>query len=393
MEEILLKEVVIVSACRTPIGKIPGSLSSIQDIDLMSMTLKEAVKRANISSESIDGVYVGCCFPHEDYNLARKALLKAGLPQSIPGATINRTCCSSMDALVQGARQIAMGDAEVILVGGVESMSNSPDTLKNIFKRLRASMKGKLPTYDSIQGDLIDEMGLATEKLARKYKISREEQDIYAVESHRKAVTSYDKDLFSDEIFSITIDEETESVCFDKDESIARDLELDFIGKEPSMYIKDGVLTRYNSSPVNDGAAAVLLMSKERAIATGLKPLAKYVTSEVCGVSPEDMGLGPVNVIQRILKKSELALEDIDAIECNEAYAAQILACQKAINWDMKKVNMQGGSIALGHPVGCSGLRICVTLVHILKRNEFEYGLATLCAGGGMGQGVLFQRG
>lgn len=389
---VVLKKVVIVSACRTPIGKIPGSMSNIKDTYLMQLAFREAINRIGLNKSNIDGVYTGCCFPQEKYNLARKALLQSGMPDIIPGVTINRTCCSSIEALVQGARQIMVGDAEIIMVGGVESMSNSPDTLKNIITRIRASIKGKLPTYDQIGENLIDEMGLTAEILARKYEIGQEDQDEYSYQSHQKATAAQKKGYFAEEIFTVMVDKGDEKISFNEDECINPGLTMEKMSMEPPIFIKDGTITRYNSSPVSDGAAAVILMSEERAKEEGLIPLAEFIASEVVGVSPNEMGIGSAVVIKKLLDKVGLSINDIDLFECNEAYAAQLLACQKLLRWDSQKVNIHGGSIALGHPVGCTGLRLCVTLVYAMNRTKSNLGLAALCAGGGMGEGVLFHK-
>lgn len=386
-----MHRVVIVAANRTPIGKVPGRYSEISDLDLMAKVFEGFLKKTEIEKKIIDGVYVGCCFPAERYNLARKALLRAGLPYDIPGVTINRTCCSSIEALVQGARQIATGDADAVLVGGVESMSSSKDSLKNLFKMVKASMKGTLPVLDDIKGDLTDEMGLATEKLALKFDITRREQDQYALESHKLAETAHKKGLFLKELLSIEENKGCENDIELKDDCIMEGLSYDMLAAEKPLFVKDGTITRFNSSPISDGAAAILLMSLEKCLSEGFSPLVELRCSDVLGVMPEDMGIGPVYVIKRLLKKQSLTLSDIDTIECNEAYAAQMLACGSLLNWNESRVNEWGGSIALGHPVGCTGLRICATLCNRMKQNNYQYGIAALCAGGGMGQGILFE--
>ncbi|MEF2965928.1 thiolase family protein [Paenibacillus sp. M1] len=379
----------IITACRTPIGRTAGRLSKISDVRLLALAFSEAVRRIQKVDVAIDSVYAGCCFPQEDFNIARKAILRAGLPASIPAATINRTCCSSMEALVQGARQIMLGEAEVVLVGGVENMSNSPQVMKNAIRTARGLINGKLPTFEQISGDLIDEMGISTELLARRFGITRDEQDEYACLSHSRAADAQKKGYFKEEIFPVW-DEETDG-WFSEDETIISNLSKDVASKEATIFLSDGTLTKLNSSSINDAAAAMVLMSEKAALTYGVEPMGEYKCSGVVGVAPAEMGLAPAEVIQAMLNKSGLRMEEIDGIECNEAFAAQQLICQKKLGWSWDRVNVNGGALALGHPLGCTGIRICTTLLYTMKRNKWNRGIAAMCAGGGMGQGILFE--
>lgn len=381
----------MVSACRTPIGKTAGSLSKVRDTQLMALTLAETVRRTNIAGIMIDSVYVGSCFPQESYNLARKSTLYAGIADTVPGATINRTCCSSMEAIVQGARQIMVGDANVVLVGGVENMSSSPHVMRNAIKNARSMVNGELPLLDSLKVDTTDDIGLTIECLAIKYNITRKEQDDYAILSHRRAAKAMRSGCFNNEIFPISITEEDQNIELSYDENVNQNIDEGLFYNDKPIFVRDGTVTKSNASSINDGASAMLLMSENAVNKYDIKPLAEYITSDVIGVSPKNMGITPALVVENILRKQKLSLKNIDLIECNEAYAAQILACQRILDWDIEKVNMSGGSIALGHPLGCSGIRICVTLIYTMQREKYELGLASMCAGGGMGQGVLFR--
>ncbi len=381
----------MVSACRTPIGRTAGSLSKFKDVQLMALTLNEAIRRINTADLVIDSSYVGSCFPQESYNLARKSTLNAGISVTVPGATINRTCSSSMEAIVQGARQIMVGDANTVLVGGVEIMSSSPHVMRNAIKNARSMVNRELPLLDNIKIDNVDDIGFAIEYLARKYNISRKEQDDYAILSHRRATNAIQLGHFKDEMFPINISENGMNAELYYDENVNQGLNELSVSHEKPIFARDGTVTKFNASSINDGASAMVLMSEYAIKKYNIKPLAEYLGSDVIGVSPENMGIAPALVIRNILKKQKLSLKDIDLIECNEAYAAQLLACQKILDYDMEKININGGSIALGHPLGCSGIRICVTLIYTLQRKGYSLGLASMCAGGGMGQVILFR--
>lgn len=387
-----MNRVFVVAACRAPIGKTVGSLSGFSDVELMSLAFQEVTRRLGNIDVNIDGVYVGCCFPQESYNLARKALLAAGILDSVPGATVNRTCCSSMEALIQGARQIMVGEADVIAVGGVENMSRSPHVMKNAIKSARARAGGGLPAMKDARISTIDDVGLAVELLAHKLGIGREEQDAMACMSHRKAALAAKNGVFEREKFPVTVCNNGNNTLFFEDENVMPEITLSAMAGEEPVFLSDGTVTRLNSSSVNDGVAAAVLMSEKAAGEYGLEPLAEYLYSETVGVSPQDMALAPVNAISGLLQHKNLKLDDIDLIECNEAYAVQFLACQKLLDWDAEKVNVNGGSIALGHPLGCTGLRICITLIYAMLQRQVPVGLAAMCAGGGMGQSVLFCR-
>lgn len=384
--------VLVVSACRTPIGKTAGSLSDINDVKLMALTLNEAIKRVNVENLSCDGVYVGCCFPQENYNLARKALLEAGMSDQVPGVTLNRTCCSSLEALIQGARQIMTGDADILLVGGVENMSRSPHVMKNAIRQLRARTSGGLPSFDEIGENLLDDVGLCAELSALKNSISRESQDEAALASYRKAINAKNKGYFSDEIFAVRKELNSSEIILDKDENIPENITIERLREEKPIFLRDGTITKLNATSINDGAAAMILMSERMVEKLGVKVLAEYVDSETVAVPYQDFSIAPVNAVNCILNKNDIAIDDIDLIEINEAYASQFLLCKDAMGCKDDKVNINGGSIALGHPLGCTGLRICITLLYSMQRLGRELGLASMCAGGGMGQSILFRK-
>ncbi|WP_432409061.1 thiolase family protein [Wukongibacter sp. M2B1] len=386
-----LNRVFIVSACRTPIGKTAGSLSNISDVKLMALTLSEAIKRLDGKNHRYDGVYIGSCFPHENYNLARKSLLEAGMPVLVPGATLNRTCCSSMEALIQGARQIMTGDGEVVIVGGVENMSRSPHVMKNAIRNLRTRTSVGLPAFNEIGDNLMDEVGLCAEISARENNISRKSQDEAAFQSYQNAMRAKRKGYFDNEIFPVKLDSTSPNILLDHDENIPDDITMDMLSNEEPIFIRDGTITKLNATSINDGASAMILMSEKMVDELGLNPLVEYLDSETVGVHYKDFSKAPAYAIDRLLSKNNLSIDDIDLFECNEAYAAQFLLCREMIGWNENKVNVNGGSIALGHPLGCTGLRICTTLIYSMLRLNANLGLASMCAGGGMGQSLLFR--
>jgi len=385
-----LNRVFIVSACRTPIGKTAGSLSNLNDVTLMALTLREAMKRLKVEDCCYDGVYIGCCFPQENYNLARKSLLEAGIPALVPGATLNRTCCSSMEALIQGARQIMIGDGDVVIVGGVENMSKSPHVMKNAIRNLRTRTSVGLPSLKEIGDNLMDEVGLCAEVSAQENNISRERQDEAAFLSYQKAMQAKERGNFNAEIFPVKL--ASSKILLDHDENIPESITMDMLQKEEPILIRDGTITKLNATSINDGAAAMILMSERMVNKLGIKPLAEYLDSETVGVHYKDFSIAPVHAINRLLKKNDISIDDIDLIECNEAYAAQFLLCKEIMGWNENKVNVNGGSIALGHPLGCTGLRICTTLIYSMLRLKAKTGMAAMCAGGGMGQSLLFRK-
>lgn len=384
----MIKRVFVVAACRTPIGRVAGQLSSVDDTELMALTFKGVLGRLNNKNIFLDGAYVGCCFPQEYYNLARKAIFAAQLSDEIPAVTLNRTCCSSMEALIQGARQIMTGDAEMILVGGVENMSKSPHVMRNAIRNIRAKRDTGLPLYEEMNGNLIDETGICAEITARKYGIKREEQDDAAYESRKRACTAWKNKHFQKEILPVQLGEK---FLLERDEYMQKDYSRSDISGEKPIIFEDGTITKMNASPMSDGAAAMILASETAVEKYGLQPLGEYVSSETIAVPFIDFLISPAIAIEKLLKKNNLSLEKVDLLECNEAFSVQHIICGNILGWDADKVNISGGSVAVGHPLGCTGLRICTTLIHSMIREKGKLGIAAMCAGGGMGQSILFR--
>ncbi len=383
---------VIVSALRTPVGRgRKGSLANTRPDDLAALVLKETLSKTGVPATEVEDVILGCAMPEgeQGFNVARLALLLAGFPDTVPGMTVNRFCSSGLQAVALAAQAIASGMADCIIAGGVESMSMVPMTGN------KPSMN--LQLQKTIPGAYVG-MGMTAENLARKYEISRTEQDEFAVESHRKAHEAQEAGRFADELVSVPVrvDKrkgakiESKEVMFEKDELVRPESTLETLAKlKPSFHVK-GSVTPANSSPISDGAAAVMVMSKAKAEAHGLTPLAEFVSFAVAGVAPEIMGIGPVEAVPKALKLAGLEMSAIDLIELNEAFAAQSIAVIKEMGLPTDKLNVNGGAIALGHPLGCTGAKLTATAVHELKRRGGGYGLVTMCIGGGQGAaGIL----
>jgi acetyl-CoA C-acetyltransferase len=389
-----MKKVVIVSAVRTAIGSFGGIFKDIPAMDLGVVVAQEAIRRAGIEKKDIQDVIVGHCFMRTDeINIARCISLKSGIPFTTPAVTIQRQCSSSMQALVFGAQQIMTGENDIVLVGGVENMSRIPYALKTARwgTRLRHSELTDMlweGLTDPLTGQI---MGITAENLAEKYKITREEQDEVAYLSHKRAIAAIDAGKFKDEIVPVVQKTKKGDKILDTDEHPRRDVSLESLAKLPPAFKENGTVTAGNSSGINDGAAAAVIMSEEKAKELGIKPLAEIVSYAVAGVEPELMGYGPVPATQKALKRANLTLKDIGLIELNEAFAAQYLACEKLLGLNREITNVNGSGIALGHPVGCTGLRIVVSLIYEMKRRGVELGLATLCVGGGMGKAVIIR--
>jgi len=392
-------DIVILSGCRTAIGSFGQSLKSVKAYQLGAIVMEEALKRAGVKGEELDDVIFGDCIQtSEEANTARTAALKAGIPVEVPAVTIQRQCASGMQATIFGSQQIQAGDSEYVLVGGTESMSNAPYVLKNArwgarlqHGEMTDSMWELLHSGSGLLGDAFI-MGQTAENLAQKYNISREEQDQVAFESHSKAAAASSSGRFKDEIVPVEIPQRKgDPKIFDTDEHFRGDLDMAGLGKLRPAFAKDGTVTAGNASGLNDGAAAMVLTSLENAEKAGQKPLAKIVANAAAGVAPELMGYGPVPAIEKLLKKTGLTLDDIGLFEINEAFAAQYLACEKGLGLDRNKVNVNGSGIALGHPVGCTGARIIISLMHEMKKRDVKYGIASLCVGGGMGVAVLIE--
>ena len=390
-----MNDVVIVSGTRTAIGGFGGTLKDVPPMDLAQHVIREVLNRSKAHAEWINKVIFGCAFAPIEQNIARNAAFKAGIPKETPGFTINSTCGSSLQAIISGAQSIACGESDVVLAGGAESMSNAPYIMHTARwgQRLR-----HLEAYDLVwrgmQEPLIGVgMGLTAENLAEKYRISRQEQDEFAVLSHRRAAKAIDEGKFKNEITPFEIPQRKKApIVFDTDEHVRRDANVETMAKLPAAFKKDGTVTAGNACGMNDAASAVILAEPDRAKDLGLKPLARIKAYHVAGVDPDFMGIGPVPAIQGALKKAKLHLGDIERFEINEAFAAQYLACEKELGLDRDKVNVHGNGIALGHPVGATGCRLVVTLLYGMLADCLTLGVASLCAGGGMGFALILQR-
>ncbi|MBI5404480.1 MAG: thiolase family protein [Ignavibacteriae bacterium] len=390
-----MKEVVIVSAVRTPIGSFQGALSSLTAPQLGAIAIKEAVSRAGIKNEDVSEVIMGCVLPAGVGQApARQAAIYAGLPESVPCLTINKVCGSGLKSVMLGAQAIMCGDADVVVAGGMESMSNVPYYLD---KARTGYRMGNGTLLDGmIKDGLWDvynnfHMGNAAELCAREMKITRRQQDEFATESYKKALNSIEKGLFKEEIVEVKIKGKKGDVVVSNDEEPGKVNFEKGLQLRPA-FEKDGTVTAFNASKINDGAAALVLMSKEKADSLGLKPLAKIVSQISFAQKPEWFTTAPGFAINNILKKANLKLEDIDLFEANEAFSVQCLAVNQVANLDPAKVNVNGGATALGHPIGASGARILTTLLYAMKNRNAKRGIATLCIGGGEASAVIVEK-
>ena len=394
-------DVVMVSAVRTAIGKFGGALKEVRASRLAAFVMQEAIRRTNdLDTNLIDDVILGDCIQcFDEANTARTAALIAGLPVHVPAFTIQRQCSSSMQALNSGVQQIRCGDSEIVLVGGVESMSSAPYYLNNARWGMRLmnhevtdSVWEMLHSSSRLLGKPMV-MGITAENLSEKYGISRKAQDQVALESHNKAEAAITSGRFKEEIVPIELPgKKGLKNVFDQDEHPRFGLTVEDLSRLKPAFKENGTVTAGNSSGLNDGAAAAILMTRKRARDMGLTPMARIVTHAVVGVEPHLMGYGPVPATEKALKKAGMNLEDIQLIELNEAFAAQYIACEQALGLDRTITNVNGSGIGLGHPVGCTGLRIVVSLVFEMIRRNLEVGLATLCVGGGMGMATIVTR-
>jgi 3-oxoadipyl-CoA thiolase len=399
----LMKETVIVDALRTPIGRHAGILRAIRPDDLAALVISKLIQRTGINAEEIEDVYFGCTNQagEDSRNLARNASLLAGLPFTVPGATINRLCGSGMEAVNDASRAIQTDHGDLMIAGGVESMTRAPLVMR---KGETPFQRGPTTVYDSTigwrfpnprLGELypLTELGETAEKVAEEYNITREAQDLFALESHRNAARAAEKGLLKDEIVPVEVAQgKGGNVAVSQDEGIRSDTSLEKLAALKPVFKKNGSVTAGNSSQISDGAAALLLATPEKAAALRLKPLARIVASAVAGVHPSTMGMGPVPATLKALKRAGLRIDQIDLVELNEAFASQSLACVQELGIDRGKVNVNGGAIALGHPLGCSGARIMTTLIHEMKRRGGRYGLATMCIGVGQGIATIVER-
>ena len=385
-----MQKVFVVDACRTPIGKTGGSLVEYSDTDLMAFTMNSIMER-NSKYPLPQEVMIGCCFPQEHRNLAKKATVQANLPSHIPAVTINRTCASSMEALIQGFYRISFGDADIILVGGTENMNRNPHVMKMNIQNARKYIKSGLPEMPQSlpEESLLDSIGMSVDMSARDLHIDKKEQDEYSVCSHEKAETAWRNGRFNSEI--VPINHSSEDRCISKDEGINATIsEIDYKEANP-LYFINGTITKHNASSISDGAAAILLMSEREVRKYALQPIAEVISSSLIGTKPENISTAAADAYLNLIYKNKLNHSDIQLIECNEAYAAQAIACIRKANWETQKVNVNGGSLSIGHPLGCTGVRICTTLLYSMKQTSSSFGVATMCAGGGMGQAILFK--
>jgi acetyl-CoA C-acetyltransferase len=392
-----MNDVVIVAATRTAIGSFQGALATVPAVDLGAAVIKRLLEQTQLDPAQVDEVILGQVLTAgAGQNPARQAAIKAGLPFSVPALTLNKVCGSGLKALHLAAQAIRCGDAEVVIAGGQENMSLAPYVMPSARTGQRMG-HGQL--IDSMITDGLWDafndyhMGITAENLVDKYGLSREQQDAFAVESQRKAVAAIEAGRFKDEITPIVMPQKKgEPKVFERDEQPRPDTTAESLGKLRAAFKKDGSVTAGNASSLNDGAAAVLLMSATKAKALGLPVLAKIAAYASAGVDPTIMGIGPVSATQRCLDKAGWQLADLDLIEANEAFAAQALAVGKALEWDAARVNVNGGAIALGHPIGASGCRVLVTLLHEMIKRDAKKGLATLCIGGGQGVALAIER-
>ncbi|MBO8164483.1 MAG: acetyl-CoA C-acetyltransferase [Brevibacillus sp.] len=390
-----MESVVIVAAGRTPIGSFGGSLKDVSARKLAEVVIRGVLDRAGLDPDQVDEVILGNCIQRTDEpNIARTAALDAGLGKEVTAYTVQRQCSSGMQAIASGVAQILLGDSDVVIAGGVESMSNAPYVLKNARWGKRI-MHGEMT--DALWELLTDPhhqilMGETAERLADKYGITRQEQDEIALRSHQNAIRAIDSGVFREEIIPVPVHKRNETVWVDTDEHPRRDVSLEGLAALKPAFRPDGTVTAGNASGINDGAAAVILMKEGRARELGLTPLARIVSYAWAGVEPDLMGYGPVPAVQKALAKAQLSLDQMERIEVNEAFAAQYLAVEKLLRLPREITNVNGSGISLGHPVGCTGCRIVVSLLYELMRSGRKRGLATLCVGGGMGMAMVLER-
>ncbi|HLB65172.1 MAG TPA: thiolase family protein [Anaerolineales bacterium] len=388
------REAVIVAAARTAVGRARrGSLASVRPDEMIAAVIQDLMKRAApLRPEDVDDVIIGCAFPEgeQGMNVGRMAALRAGLPISVPGQTVNRFCSSGLQTIANGAAAILAGMVDVVIAGGAESMTMVP---------MAGNKFAPNPGFAAEQPEVYTSMGLTAENVAARYGVNREDQDAFALSSHQKAIAAIDGGRFRDEIVPLKVQvveagsqgRSVRDFVFEVDEGPRRDTSAESLAKLKPAFKLNGTVTAGNSSQMSDGAAAVLVMSAEKAKALGLVPLARFVTYAVGGVAPEIMGVGPVEAIPKALRRAGLTLDEIDLIELNEAFAAQSLAVLRTLEIDPAKANVNGGAIALGHPLGCTGAKLTAQLIPEMRRRRSRYGMVTMCIGGGMGAAGIFE--
>ncbi len=391
-----MKDVYLVGSVRTPIGRFGGSLASWTAADLGVAVAKESLRRAHVAPDQIQDSIWGCARQAGGGpNVARQITYRAGAPERVPAFTVNQACGSGLRAIILAAEQIALGRARIILAGGTESMSRVPYFAEGARWGMRM---GNTELVDGMYRDGFNDplsglvMGETAENLARQYEISREEQDQFALRSQQRGQVAIDSGRFLNEIVALEIETKREPITLFHDEHCRRGTTLQDLAKLPPVFSRNGTVTAGNSSGITDGGAAVVVMGEEGLKESGAEPEARFVDYEIVGVAPEIMGIGPVPAVRALLARQKLLLSDIDLVELNEAFAAQVIACDRDLHFDPEKLNVNGGAIALGHPIGCTGVRITTTLLHEMKRRNAHRGLATLCISGGMGIALLVER-
>jgi len=392
-----MKNVYLAGAVRTPIGKFGGTLASWTAADLGVAVAKESLRRAGVEPDQITDSIWGCARQAGGGpNVARQITFRAGVPETVPAATINQACGSGLKAIILAAQEIMLGRSHAILAGGTESMSRVPYFAEGARWGMRM---GNTQLVDGMYRDGFSDplsgllMGQTAEKLARQYEISRQEQDEFALRSQQRAQAAIESGRFNDEVMPLEVSRKKgETTSFAKDEHCRAGTTLADLAKLSPVFYKDGGVTAGNSSGITDGAAAVVVLSEEGLKRFGATPQARVVDYEICGVAPEIMGIGPVPAVRALLSRQNLNLSEIDLIELNEAFAAQVIACDRELHLDADRLNVNGGAIALGHPIGCTGVRITTTLIHEMQKRQSRLGLATLCVSGGMGLAILLER-
>ena len=392
----MAKKIVLAGACRTAIGTMGGSLSTTPAAELGAIVIKEALNRAGVAPEAVDQVYMGCVIQAGlGQNVARQASIKAGLPIEVPAVTMNVVCGSGLNCVNQAAQMILAGDADIVIAGGMENMSMAPYAIPQGRYGYRM---GNATMVDTMVNDALTDafnqyhMGITAENIAEQWGQTREQLDEFAAWSQQKTVAAQEAGKFDDEIVPVEVKKKKETIIFNKDEGPRPGTTAEGIAKLRPAFKKDGIVTAANASGINDGAAAVIVMSEEKAKELGVTPMATWVAGALAGVDPTIMGIGPVAATKKVMAKTGMNIDDFDLIEANEAFAAQSLAVGHDLGIDNDKLNVNGGAIALGHPVGASGCRILVTLLHEMVRRDAKKGLATLCIGGGMGCATIVER-
>jgi acetyl-CoA C-acetyltransferase len=392
-----MQRIYLAGAVRTPIGRFGGTLAGWTAADLGTAVASESLRRANMRPDRIDDSVWGCARQAGGGpNVARQITFRAGVPETVPAFTVNQACGSGLRAIILAAEKILLGRANVVLAGGTESMSRVPYFAEGARWGMRM---GHTDLVDGMYRDGFNDplsglvMGETAEELARRYEIARDEQDEYALRSQHRAAEAVAAGRFADEVMPLEIkDRKGNAISFATDEHVRARTTIEDLRKLAPVFSKDGTVTAGNSSGITDGAAAVVVMSEQALKESGAEPLARLVDYEIVGVPPEIMGIGPVPAVRGLLERQKLSLADIDLIELNEAFAAQVIACDRDLQFDNEKINVNGGAIALGHPIGCTGVRITTTLLHEMKRRNAKRGLATLCISGGMGIAMLVER-